>query len=121
MNRVLLTGNLVLDIKPEKTKNGKLVLKNRIAVKDGWNTKYEKTYFINLEAYGKDNVVKFKEFKKGSLVEVEGKLVVENYKDKNGNWQSYTKVVVFEIRPIEFRNKNKEITEEAEVVDWDNL
>lgn len=120
MNRILLTGNLVKDVKPEKTKNGKLLLKNVIAVKDGYKTEFEKTYFINIETYGVDNVKKFKEFKKGSLVELEGKLVVENYKNKEEKWVSYTKVVVFDIRAIEF--KKKELSEvDSDVVDWDSI
>ena len=118
MNRILLTGNLVKDVKLEKTKNGKPMLKNVIAVKDNWNTEFEKTYFINLECLSKDCLKEFKQFKKGSLVEIEGKLVVENYKDKEGNWKNFTKVVVFQIRAIEFKKAKKEVVDE---VDWDSL
>lgn len=118
MNRILLTGNLVKDIKLEKTKNGKPVLKNVIAVKDNWNTEFEKTYFINIECMKVETIKEFKQFKKGSLVEIEGKLVVENYKDKEGNWKNYTKVVVFEVRAIEFKKNKKEVEEE---IDWDSL
>ena len=117
MNRILLTGNLVKDVKLEKTKNNKPMLKNVIAVKDNWNTEFEKTYFINIECLSKDALKEFKQFKKGSLVEIEGKLVVENYKDKEGNWKNFTKVVVFQVRPIEFKKKNKD----DELVDWDEL
>ena len=119
MNRILLTGNLVKDIKLEKNKNNNPYVKNVIAVKDNWNTDFEKTYFINIECYNKETLKEFKNFKKGNLVEIEGKLVVENWKDKQGNWQTYTKVVVFAIRAIEFKKKEK--VEVDDNLDWDSL
>lgn len=116
MNRILLTGNLCKEVAPCKTKNGKLMVKNTIAVIDGYKTDYQKTYFINIEAYS-DTAKKFKEFKKGNMVEIEGKLVVENFKNKEGQWVNITKVVVFEIRAVEF--KKKELVEVAEDLSWD--
>ena len=127
MNTVIISGNLVKEIKLESTKNGKPYLKNTIAVSEGWNTKYEKTYFINFETYSKDALLEFKNLKKGQLVELEGKLVVENFKGKDGNWVNITKIVVFKARAGEFNKKsdttevNKKPDTTYNGVSWENI
>ena len=60
----------------------------------------------------------FKDLKKGNLVEIQGTLVVESYKDKHDNWVNYTRIIVFKVSPVEFKPKEKE---DAEEVDWDKL
>ena len=67
MNRILLTGNLVREIKLEKNKNNKPFVKNVIAVKDNWNTDFEKTYFINIECYNKETLTAITFFTYGLL------------------------------------------------------
>lgn len=115
MNNVILSGNLVEEVKCSKTKNGKLYLRNKIAVKDGYKTDFEKTYFINLEVFG-DRVLDFKDLKKGNLVEIQGKLVVESYK-KDDKWINITKIVVFKVEKLNF--KKKEPTLQPVILDDD--
>lgn len=107
MNSIILTGNIVRDVKLEKTKNNKPYLKNVIAVVDGYKTEYEKTYFINFETYNVDTIKSFKDLKKGNLIELQGKLVVESFKGKDGNWVNITKVVVFKVEKLDFSKKKQ--------------
>ena len=85
------------------------MIRNVIAVNDNWNDeKYKKTYFINFEIFERDCIKDFKSIKKGNLVELQGKLIVENYQDKDGNWHNITKLQIFKVIPIEVNKKKKE-------------
>lgn len=121
MNSVVLTGNLVKEVKLEQTKNKKPFLRNTLAVHDGYKTEYEKTYFINFETYSKETLKAFKNFKKGQLIEIQGKLVVENFKNKEGNWVNITKVVVFKAEEVKFKKKTELPPDEEVPFSWDNL
>lgn len=105
MNKIILSGNIVDDVKYEKTpKNGTYFLRNKIAVQDNAKTEYEETYFIPFRTFSKDVLKTFKTLKKGKLIEIEGKLVHRNYK-KGNVWNTYTEVVVFKVKEIEFKKK----------------
>ena len=121
MNSVVLTGNLVKEIKLEQTKNKKPFLRNTLAVHDGYKTEYEKTYFINFETYSKEALKSFKNFKKGQLIEIQGKLVVENFKNKDGNWVNIIKIVVFKAEEVKFKKKVDLPSDEEVPFSWDSL
>ena len=121
MNSVVLTGNLVKEVKLEQTKNKKPFLRNTLAVHDGYKTEFEKTYFINFETYSKETIKSFKNFKKGQLIEIQGKLVVENFKNKEGNWVNITKVIVFKAEEVQFKKKAELPTDEEVPFTWDSL
>ncbi len=111
MNKIILSGNIVEDVNFMKTSNGSYFLKNKIAVQDNAKTEYEDTYFIPFRTFSKDVLKTFKTLKKGSLIEIEGKLVHKNY-NKNGNWNTYCEVIVFKVNEIKFKKKeNKEFFE----------
>ena len=107
MNKIILTGNLVEEVKFFKTgEKGTYYTRNKIAVQDNAKTEYEKTYFIPFRVFNKDVLKTFKSLEKGKLVELEGKLVHENYK-KDGEWKTYTEIIVFKAKEIEFKKKDK--------------
>lgn len=111
MNKIVLSGNLVEDVKFFKTdKKGTYYTKNKIAVQDNAKTEYEKTYFINFRAFNEDVLKTLKGMKKGTLIEIEGKLVHENYK-KGDEWKSFTEVIVFKAKEIKFDKKKDNVIE----------
>lgn len=102
MNRVCLTGNLVRDIDMKSTPQGTCVVSNCIAVsRDRKNNDgtYE-TDFINFVAWDKKAEYLRQYAIKGDKLELEGRLQVRKFQDKNDNTQSVVEVVVDNIRAI---------------------
>lgn len=106
MNIIELSGNLVEELKSSKNKNGKTVVKNKIAVTDSKGTDYEQTYFIPFTVHGAETIKSMKGLKKGSPVKMQGKLVYKNYK-KDDKYVNYTNVVVFKIEELLFDKNDK--------------
>ena len=97
MNKVILSGRLVADaelkyIAGTGTPKGtyKIAVERRFKDKDG----NKKTDFIPCEQLGKqmENLVQY--LTKGKLIEIDGELHIENWKDAEGNWKSFTSVKV---------------------------
>lgn len=97
MNKVILSGRLVADaelkyIAGTGTPKGtyKIAVERRFKDKDG----SKKTDFIPCEQLGKqmENLVQY--LTKGKLIEIDGELHIENWKDAEGNWKSFTSVKV---------------------------
>jgi len=95
-NRVQLTGNLGNDPEIKNFENGKLA-KFSMATKEEFTTrsgeKGSETQWHYVIAWGKLAERIETEFKKGSYVSIEGKLVTRNYLDKNGQKRYITEVV----------------------------
>lgn len=105
MNKVILSGNIVQDVTFKVNNNGNYSMLNKIAVTDNAKTDYEKTYFINIRVFKDELLEQFEEWGKGKLIEIEGKLVHENYQTEDGTWRNYTEVVVFNAEEIKFTQK----------------
>ncbi|MEO8854547.1 MAG: single-stranded DNA-binding protein, partial [Ginsengibacter sp.] len=100
-NKVQLIGNLGNAPEIKNTESGKKLAKFSIATNETYyNAKGEKvveTQWHNLIAWGKvaDTVEKY--LSKGSEVAIEGKLMNNNFTDKEGNKKYYTEVLVHEL------------------------
>lgn len=97
MNNVELIGRLTKE--PElksfgKGKNAVDLCRFTLAVRDGLDAEgNERTQFISCAAWGKVTEILDKYVKKGDMLAVDGKIVNNNYEDKNGN-----KVYSMEVR-----------------------
>ena len=109
MNKVILTGNLARDVDARKTTSGVAVSSFTIAVRG--KGKDAKADFINCVAYDKTGEFVSNYFKKGSGIQISGRLNTRNYEDKDGKTVYVTEVIVEE---AEFGNSsNKEKKEDT--------
>ena len=103
-NRVQLTGNLGSDPEIKSFENGKLA-KFSLATKEEYNSrkgdKTSNTQWHNIIAWGKVADRIESEFKKGSFVTVDGRLVSRSYTDKNGQKRYITEIVVNEAELVQ--------------------
>lgn len=100
-NKVQLIGNLGNDPEIKNTENGKKLVKFSIATNETYyNAKGEKiveTQWHNLIAWGKVAELAEKYLNKGTEVAIEGKLMNNNYTDKEGNKRYSTEIQVHEL------------------------
>jgi single-strand DNA-binding protein len=100
-NKVQLIGNLGNAPEVKNTEKGKKLAKFSIATNETYyNVKGEKvteTQWHNLIAWGKVAEVAEKYLSKGSEVAIEGKLMNNNYTDKEGNKRYSTEIQVNEL------------------------
>ncbi|MEO8943886.1 MAG: single-stranded DNA-binding protein [Ginsengibacter sp.] len=100
-NKVQLIGNLGNAPEIKNTEKGKKLAKFSIATNETYyNAKGEKvteTQWHNLIAWGKIADLVEKYLLKGSEVAIEGKLMNNNYTDKEGNKKYNTEVQVHEL------------------------
>lgn len=110
MNKVILSGRLVADaelkyIAGSGTPKGtyKIAVDRSYKDKDG----NKKTDFIPCEQLGKhmENLVQY--LTKGKLVEIDGELHIENWKDETGNWKSFTSVKVEKLNFVSVGKKEE--------------
>lgn len=91
-NRVILVGNLTRDPEIRYTQSNKSVTKFTLAVNNPRNK--EETTFVDCIAWEKLGEVCNTYLKKGSNTLVEGRLVIRNYDDKDGNKRKATEIVI---------------------------
>jgi len=100
-NKVQLIGNLGNTPEVKNTEKGKKLARFSIATNETYyNAKGEKvteTQWHNLIAWGKVAELVEKYLTKGSEVAIEGKLMNNNYTDKDGNKRYSTEVQVHEL------------------------
>jgi len=100
-NKVQLIGNLGNAPEIKNTEKGKKLAKFSIATNETYyNAKGDKvveTQWHNLIAWGKVADVVEKYLSKGTEVAIEGKLMNNNYTDKDGNKKYTTEVLVHEL------------------------
>jgi len=100
-NKVQLIGNLGNAPEIKNTESGKKLAKFSIATNETYyNAKGEKvveTQWHNLIAWGKVADLVEKYLSKGTEVAIEGKLMNNNFTDKDGNKKYYTEVQVHEL------------------------
>lgn len=114
MMNITLTGRLAKEaaIKTIQTQQGELkVVKTTLAVK---RSRYNKTKeelettFINIEAWGKRAELLAKHTTKGSLIQVSGDLVNNNYTDKEGVKRFEMSFLVDNIELLESKKATEE-------------
>lgn len=98
-NRVILMGNIVRDVEVRALPGGTSVAQIGLAVNRKWTDKdggkQEEVCFVDCEAFGKtaENLARF--FGKGKPIFIEGRLKLDQWKDKtDGSSRSKLKVVV---------------------------
>ena len=100
-NKVQLIGNLGNAPEVRNTESGKKLARFSIATSETYrNAKGEKvkeTQWHNLIAWGKVADIAEKYLTKGSEVAIEGKLMNNNYTDKDGNKKYNTEIQVHEL------------------------
>ena len=100
-NKVQLIGNLGNAPEVRNTESGKKLARFSIATSETYrNAKGEKvkeTQWHNLIAWGKVADIAEKYLTKGSEVAIEGKLMNNNYTDKDGNKKYDTEIQVHEL------------------------
>ena len=100
-NKVQLIGNLGNAPEVRNTESGKKLVRFSIATNESYrNSKGEKiteTQWHNLIAWGKVAEIAEKYLIKGTEVAIEGKLMNNNYTDKDGNKKYSTEILVHDI------------------------
>lgn len=135
VNNVVLIGRLTKDIELRMTTSGNSVVSFTLAVsrdfvKDG----QQDTDFIQCQAWNKTAELMNEYLHKGSLIAVQGRLSVREYKDQNGNKKWSTEVVVNNVQFLESKNSQQSqqqvdkqqkpqysgsLTQSAEVGSWE--
>ena len=97
-NKVLLMGNLTRDVELKYTTSNQPVAHIGLAVnrryKTGDGEQKEETTFVDCEAWGRTAEVMNEYLAKGRPVFVEGRLRLDQWKDKDGNNRSKLKGVI---------------------------
>lgn len=100
-NRVQLIGNLGNTPEIRNTENGKKMVRFSMATNEVYkNAKGERvteTQWHNLIGWGKIAEIAEKSLAKGTEVAIEGKLMNNNYVDKEGNKKYSTEVLINEL------------------------
>lgn len=106
-NKVILVGNLTRDIELRYTQGGMAIAKTGIAT----NRKFKKqsgeqvdeTMFIDITFFGRSGEIANQYLRKGSKVLVEGRLMLEQWTDQNGQKRSKHSVNVEEMKMLDSR------------------
>lgn len=106
MNKVMLTGRLTRENELRYSNEGKGILRNSIAVGDGYGEK-KRTYFFNLTFFGKTAEIVAQYTTKGSLLGVMGKLTTYEY-EKDGQKTTKIEMLVDEVEFFDVMKENKE-------------
>ena len=110
MNVIAITGNVCKDLELTYTKNNKAVLENTLAVNKGIKNadgNYDSD-FINFVCFEKKAEYLKNYAKKGSKLEINGKLRTDNWKDEQGNYHNKVYVVADAVKIISSSNGKKE-------------
>ncbi|AEB75419.1 single-stranded DNA-binding protein [Clostridium botulinum] len=112
MNKVMFIGRTTKDIEVKKLKeNNKYVTTFRLAVNRGFLGKNgEKLVdFIPIVAWDKNAELLAKYTKKGSRVNVIGRLQIKSYETRDGVRKYMSEVVAQEIHILDWKNKEQEV------------
>lgn len=99
-NRVILVGNLTRDPEIRYVQSGSGVVKFTLAVNRRTKTGDETTY-IDVVAWDKLAETCNTYLKKGMSALVEGRLVIRNFDDKDGNKRKATEVVIDQMQMLD--------------------
>jgi single-strand DNA-binding protein len=106
-NKIILVGNLTRDIELRYTQSGMAIAKTAIAT----NRKFKKqngeqvdeTMFIDITFFGRSGEIANQYLRKGSKVLIEGRLMLEQWTDQNGQKRSKHSVNVEEMKMLDSR------------------
>lgn len=105
MNNFSGIGRITKELELRKTPTGKSVLSFSIAI----NRRYDKdtTDFINCVAWERTAEFIDMYLGKGVMVGIEGELQNKRYTDRDGNQRTTYEVLVMNVTPIEWKNKEE--------------
>ena len=117
LNRVFLTGRLVADPDVRYTPNGAEVSQFRIAVNRAYKLKdnpdwQEETFFVTIITWNRLDEKVEKNFKKGDMVLVEGRLNIRSY-EVDGTKKWVTEIIANDVKFLP-RNKAKNMEQSSE-------
>jgi single-strand DNA-binding protein len=105
MNKIILIGRLTKDSELRYSPTGMAVVKNSIAVDDGYGEK-KKTDFFNVVCFGKTAEATAQYTEKGSKVSVAGKLKTNSY-EKDGQKVNNVEIYIEEIEFLSLKKNDK--------------
>lgn len=123
MNTIQLTGNICKDIELRVMQSGKKVIDNTIAVKKEKKNslgEYESD-FIKIVLFDNNAEYLSKYSKKGDKIGVVGKLRVDPYQDKEGNYRTDVYVIVDKVELLKSSEKGGQETTTEPKVSPDDL
>ena len=104
MNNLTVNGNLVKDMEVRQYGKDNIMATFTIANNERVGQE-EKATFINCVMFGEKRIEALQKYLvKGCKVLITGRLQVENYKDKDGNYKNFTSVVVNNLEIEKFVN-----------------
>ena len=107
-NKVILVGNITRDIELRYTQGGMAIAKTGIATnrrfKKQSGEQVDETMFIDITFFGRSGEIANQFLRKGSKVLVEGRLMLEQWTDQNGQKRSKHSVNVEEMKMLDGRN-----------------
>lgn len=112
MNNVVLVGRITKDPELRFVGEKNNALTNfSLAVDRGYKDLYgeNKVDFINIEIWGKQAEIFCTYMEKGRMIGIEGKIIVDNYKNENGENRYITKVRANSFRFLDYKNNNSDI------------
>jgi single-strand DNA-binding protein len=105
MNKIILIGRLTKDSELRYSPTGMAVVKNSIAVDDGFGEK-KKTDFFNIVCFGKTAEATAQYTEKGSKVSIIGKLKTNSY-EKDGVKVNNVEIIIEEIEFLSLKKNDK--------------
>jgi single-strand DNA-binding protein len=106
-NKVILVGNITRDIELRYTQGGMAIAKTGIATnrrfKKQNGEQVDETMFIDITFFGRSGEVANQYLRKGSKVLVEGRLMLEQWTDQNGQKRSKHSINVEEMKMLDSR------------------
>lgn len=118
MNKVIITGRITNDLELKQTTTNKYVCEFNIASNRFVNSDGEQvTDFVRCVVWKKqaESLVKYQ--KKGNLIAVIGRLQVDAFTDKDGNYRYKTYVQVEELEFLEPKKKDTPANDNFDKVD----
>lgn len=111
MNKVGLIGRLGRDVELKTLQSGSVVANFTMATSEKWTDKNgeqkEATEWHNCVAWGDLGEKIARQFKKGSRIEIDGKIKTDSY-EKNGEKKYFTKIHIYEFWPMDGANNENE-------------
>ena len=111
LNKVLLIGRITSSPELKYTENNKAYTKICVAI----NRYTEGTDFINVKVWNKqaENVCNYLD--KGSLILVEGTMMVRQYEDKDGNKRTSTEIIAQNVKFLDKKSSKENAVTETDV------
>jgi single-strand DNA-binding protein len=113
INKVTLIGNLGRDPEVRHLEGGGVVARLAVATNENYKDRagewQTKTEWHNVELWGAAAERAERQFKKGNLIYIEGKIQTDKWQDQTGNDRYTTKVRALSIRSLERREQQEQV------------